>query len=106
MSTIKVWRLKAKAFFRYSRNRKDVEGNSAFISAKNMVSKWQEKLPEENYIYRINEIARYAIKQDDFGLFQNTLMRLDGTIEREKRNISNRSTKIDENDVIQEGGST
>lgn len=103
ISDIKVWRLKAKAFFRYSRHRKDVEGNSAFISAKNMVSRWQEKLPEENYINRINEIARYAIKQDDFGLFQNSLMRLDSTIEREKRNISNRSTKIDENDVIQEG---
>ena len=50
ISDIKVWRLKAKAFFRYSRHRKDVEGNSAFISAKNMVSRWQEKMPEENYL--------------------------------------------------------
>lgn len=103
ISDIKVWRLKAKAFFRYSRHRKDVEGNSAFISAKNMVSRWQEKMPEENYLYRINEIARYAIKQDDFGLFQNTLKRIDGTIEREKRNVSKWNTKIDANDVIQEG---
>ena len=81
ISDIKVWRLKAKAFFRYSRHRKDVEGNSAFISAKNMVSKWKEKMPEEKYLYRINEIARYAIKQDKEVTIQNLYkMTLDDNI--------------------------
>lgn len=96
------WWMELKIVFRYFCHRKDVEGNAIIKSAKNMVSNWKEKAPNENYINRLYEVARYSIKHDDFGLFQNILTRLDSTIEREKNSISTWKFKKNVEDVVKE----
>lgn len=102
VAKLSKWWMGLKIVFRYFCHRNDVEGNTIIKSAKNMVSNWKEKAPNENYINRLYEVARYSIKHDDFGLFQNILTRLDTTIEREKNSISTWYFKKDADDVIKE----
>ena len=102
VAKLSKWWMGLKIVFRYFCHRNDVEGNAIIKSAKNMVSNWKEKAPNENYINRLYEVARYSIKHDDFGLFQNILGRLDTTIEREKNSISTWNLKKDADDVIKE----
>ena len=91
-----------KITFRYYLHRKDTEGNAIKKKKKKMVSKWKEEAPNESYIKRLYEVARYSVKHDDFGLFQNILTRLDTTIEREKNSISTWNLKKDADEVIKE----
>lgn len=102
VAKLSKWRIGMKITFRYYLHRKDTEGNTIMKSTEKMVSNWKDKAPNENYINRLYEVARYSIKHDDFGLFQNILGRLDTTIEREKNSISTWNFKKDADDVIKE----
>lgn len=102
VAKLSKWWMGLKITFRYYLHRKDTEGNTIMKSTEKMVSNWKEKAPNENYINRLYEVARYSIKHDDFGLFQNILGRLDTTIEREKNSISTWNFKKDADDVIKE----
>lgn len=94
---IELLHLKAKACLRYFVHRKDGEGKSIYNSAQKMVAYWKKNAPERNFINSLGEIARYAVKQDDFELFKNVLMRIDDIVKREKYSMSSNIN------VIQEG---
>lgn len=97
---VNSWLLKTKIDFKYLCHSKDY---SIFKSTQKKKFKWNDKVPDLHYVCRLKEITRYAIKQDDFELFQNILNRLDNFIEREKWKISNWNSEISVNSAIQEG---
>ena len=92
--------IKAKACFRFFAHRKDGNSNSIYNSARRMVAYWKKDVPEHNFINRLGDIARYAVKQDDFELFKNVLIRIDDIVKREKYIIY---SNTDVMNVIQEG---
>ena len=102
VAKLSKWWMGLKITFRYYLHRKDTEGNAIMKSREKMVSKWKEEAPNEYYIKRLYEVARYSVKHDDFGLFQNILTRLDTTIEREKNRISTWNLKKDADEIIKE----
>lgn len=93
--------IKAKVCLRYFMHRKNGDGKSIYNTVKKMVAYWKNNALESNFINRLGEVARYAVKQDDFELFKNVLIRIDDIVKREKY-IQSSNTKVVMNE-IQEG---
>ena len=75
-----------KALLRGVVHHKDTEGNSIYKFARNIVSEWNNSVPEDNYISRLIGVVGFAVKKNDFGLFQNVLEGIDIIKDIEKRN--------------------
>lgn len=87
-----------RAFFHY----KDKAGNTIYKSARDMIYRWNNSVPEDNYVSRLIGIACFAVKKNDFSLFQNVLSGLDNIIDVERKESSTYTFSRRKNDVIKE----
>ena len=77
---------------------KDKAGNTIYKSARDMVCRWQNSVPEDCFVSRLIGVARFAVKGNDFSLFQNVLYSLDNIIDTERSSCS----REQKDDVIKE----
>lgn len=77
-----------KVLLRVSFRHKDKAGNSIYKSARDTVCRWNNSIPEDNYVSRLIGVASFAVKENDFSLFQNVLYSLDNIIDIERKDYS------------------
>lgn len=77
-----------KVLLRVSFRHKDKAGNSIYKSARDTVCRWNNSIPEDNYVSRLIGVASFAVKENDFSLFQNVLSSLDNIIDIERKDYS------------------
>lgn len=87
------FKIAIKTYVRLLLHRKDKAGNQIFKSARRMVEQWNDKTPQTNFNDRLIEIARYAIRKGDVGLFRNVLDAFGPIIESEKKSVIQWGTK-------------
>lgn len=87
-----------RIFFHY----KNKAGNTIYKSARDMVCRMHNSVPEDNYVSRLTGVACFAVKENDFSLLQNVLYSLDNIIDIERRSPDTHRFRERKDDVIKE----